>query len=63
VLFGETFKELLVLIAMVIAGVLLTPIAPWAWIVFGALSVIVLISMLTDILRFALTGTWSGFSL
>ncbi len=51
VLFGETIKELVTMIALVIAGVLLTPIAPWAWILFGSLAVLVFISMIIDVVR------------
>lgn len=51
VLFGSMFKELVTMVALVVAGVLLAPILWWAWILFGALAVLVLISVLIDFLR------------
>lgn len=51
VLFGAIFKELLILIILAVAGVLLTGVAPVAWVILGALAIIVLLSMLIDVLR------------
>ena len=57
VLFGAMFREFLVLFALAVAGVLLTtmalPIAPWAWIVLGAVGIIVLITMLINAARWS----------
>ena len=50
-LFGATFKEFLLLLSFVVAGIFLTPVAPWAWMAFGAMGTLVLISMLVDFLR------------
>lgn len=52
VLFSDTFKEMLTLVALVVAGILLTPVVgPMAWMAFGALAVLVSISVLVDFLR------------
>lgn len=51
VLFSSVFKELFVLIALIVAAVMLFPIAPWSVLVFGGLAVLVLISMLIDVAR------------
>jgi uncharacterized membrane protein YdbT with pleckstrin-like domain len=51
VLFGATFKEFLLLVSFVVAGIFLTPVAPWAWMAFSAMGMLVFISMLLDFLR------------